>query len=91
MNEAVNMSLSESKVLIEKINQENKEINAKIAKVLRSKTDARKYEKELNDHPDLCTEKNKLKFVATHKDLCNGDLKQEIINAVDKANVGRSS
>ena len=34
MNEAVNMSLSESKVLIEKINQENKEINAKIAKEL---------------------------------------------------------
>lgn len=39
------------------------------------------------DQPDSCIKKDRLKIVATHKDLCNGDLKQEIINAVDKANV----
>lgn len=42
------LGLNESTVLTEKVNQANKEINEIIGKVLRSKTEARKYEDTLN-------------------------------------------
>lgn len=49
-NESTNISFNESKVLIEKVNQENYEMNQLIGKILRSKSLARKYEDELAKH-----------------------------------------
>ena len=49
-NESTNMNFNESKVLIEKVNQENYEMNQLIGKILRSKGLARKYEDELAKH-----------------------------------------
>lgn len=46
-NESTNMNFNESKILIEKVNQENYEMNQLIGKILRSKSLARKYEDEL--------------------------------------------
>ena len=49
-NESINMNFNESKILIEKVNQENYEMNQLIGKILRSKGLARKYEDELAKH-----------------------------------------
>ena len=50
MNESTNISFNDTKVLIEKVNQENYEMNQLIGKILRSKSLARKYEDELGKH-----------------------------------------